>query len=188
MKQNTKWTVLLILFTLLILAFYVYITQFRQDTRSAGDNASVTKVQAVVLRNLETRYPPTPKEVVSFFAEITQCLYNEDYSDEEFKSLAAQLYELYDDEFRDWNPYNNYVDDLRRDIDENRSNNKAISSYTVSSSTDVVYSNIDGRDCAGLSCLFSIRTGVVLNQADHRFLLRKADSGRWKILGWQLIE
>jgi hypothetical protein len=189
MKQNAKWTILLVLITLLALAFYVYITQFRPDTRSSNrENASVTKVQTILLRNMVTRYPPTPKEVVSFFAEITQCLYNEDYSDEDFKGLAAQLYELYDQEFRDWNPYDTYVDALRTDIETNRKNNKSISSYTVSTSTDVVYYNDDTGQYAGLSCVFNVRNGVIINSAEHRFLLRRADNGHWKILGWQLVD
>jgi hypothetical protein len=189
MKQNTKWTVLLILITLLVLAFYIYITQFRPGAGDVSTEASVTKVQTVLLRNLDTRYPPTPKEVVNFFAEITQCLYNEDYSDEEFRGLAAQLYSLYDPEFQGWNPYNDYVDSLRKDIESNRKDNKSISSYTVSSSTDVTYSRDEnGNDISGLSCMFSIRTGVVLNQLEHRFLLRKSETGHWKILGWTLVE
>ena len=57
-----------------------------------------TAVQRVLQKDLERNYPPTPKEVVKYFAEITQCFYNEEYGEEDLDKMANQIQGLYDDE------------------------------------------------------------------------------------------
>ena len=57
-------------------------------SRTSGEEAvESTAVQKVLQKDLERNYPPTPKEVVKYFAEITKCFYNEEYSEEELEKL-----------------------------------------------------------------------------------------------------
>ena len=59
------------------------------------EEEEVVKASAVDIaleRNLTTNYPSTPKEVVKYFGEITQCYYNETFeSDEQLEALARQM-------------------------------------------------------------------------------------------------
>ena len=175
------------LIIVLVIGFYYYLSNIRAQSISSEDQVKASKVTEVLMRNLDTRYPPTPKEVVRFFAEITQIVYNENYSKQDFEGLAAQLYRLYDDELQENNIWDTYLGNFRFDIETDRSKNYVISSFVVSSATDVVYFSEDGFDYARLNCLFTVRQGVELYSSDHQFLLRKSD-GRWKILGWQKVE
>ena len=79
-----------------------------------------TAVHDVILRNLETNYPPTPKEVVKYYSEITKCLHNENYTDEQFEQMADKLLALYDEELAENNPKDQYLKDLKNDIKEFR--------------------------------------------------------------------
>jgi hypothetical protein len=188
MKPETRWTIILIFVTLVVLGFYFYLTNIRDAGSDPEETEVVTKTQTIIQRNLDTPYPPTPKELVSFFAELTQCLYNETYTDKEMEELGSQLYKLYDPDFQAYNPWDTYLVDLKGDIKTQRDSDRTIMSYVVSASTDVVYYSEDGADYAGLLCSFNYREGLKVNTTDRQFLLRKNENGHWKILGWKMVD
>ena len=183
-----KLIVSVVLIIALVLGFYYYLSNIRDQGSSGDDVIRASRVTEVLSRNMDARYPPTPKEVIRFFADITQVLHNDDYSKQDFEALGALLYRLYDDELLEINPWEQYLKDLHDEVDSYRSRNYVISSFLVSSSTDVVYFQEDGLDYARLHCLFTMRSGVDLYSLDHQFLLRRGENGRWKILGWQKVE
>ena len=186
--KSIKFIVVIFLIVVLVLALYYYLSNIREQS-SSDDHVRASRVTEVIMRNLDTRYPPTPKEVVRFFAEVTQSLHNDDYSRNDFEAMAAQLYSLYDDELVENNPWAAYIDNLRFDIDSYRNKEFTISSFLVSNSTDVVYFvEEDGMEYARLYCLFTLRQGTDIYSLEHQFLLRRGENGRWKILGWQKEE
>ncbi len=147
-----------------------------------------TKVQNVLLRDLERNYPPTPKEVVIYFSELTQCLHNEEYTEDELIRMGKQLQGLYDEELVANKEEEAYMTDLRSEVKVFKASKSAISSFTPSSSTDVYYFTEDGYECARLYCTFNIRTGTIMQKSEHVFILRKDDAEHWKILGWDLVD
>jgi hypothetical protein len=185
MKGKVIFVVILI--AVLVLGLFYYLSNIRQ-TASNNDEATFTNVQKLISRNLDNRYPPTPKEVVTYFAELTQSLHNDEYTVMEFEALAEQLYQLYDAELQEYNPWITYIDALRDEVNEFRNSGYAISSFVVSNSTDVAYSSVDGVNTAYLHCLFTRRHGTELLSVDHHFFLRKDENGRWKVFGWDIDE
>ena len=148
-----------------------------------------TEVQKVLQKDLERSYPPTPKEVVKYYADITKCFYNEEYSEEELEQLALKIQELYDDELVANKTQEDYMNDLRSEIADMKNNKCTISSYVLSSSVDVEEFMENGYTCARLYCTFNIKqsaSGTVKSM--EQFVLRKDDDGHWKILGWELVE
>ena len=99
MKKDRGLKSVILVFFLAVLAVGLY---WRLSNKSVGKSeeevpVKVTEVQRVLSRNLKTTYPPTPKEVIKYFSEITQCFYNETFeSDEELEKLADQMLLLYD--------------------------------------------------------------------------------------------
>lgn len=186
-----KFIVSSILLIILVLGLYYYISNIREQSSGSGQ-ITTSKVQGAIIRNLDARYPPTPKEVVRFFVETYQILYNEDYSRREFEVLGEQLYRLYDQELAEENPWEQYLDELQTDVDGYRKQDRAVSSFVVSSATDVVYfnekRNEENHDFARLHCIVTFRQGTDLFLVDHQFLLRKGEGGRWYILGWRKEE
>jgi hypothetical protein len=91
-------------------------------------------------------------------------------------------------DFQEYNPWDEYLADLKSDIKSQKANDRTIMSYVVSASTDVTYYSENGYDYAGLLCSFSSREGLKVNSTDRQFLLRKSESGHWKILGWKMID
>lgn len=171
----------------LVGGYYYYLTNKRED-KSKEETVDATVVQEVLMRDLDKNYPPTPREVVKYFGELTQCIIGETYTDEEFEKLALQAQKLYDAELISNKTQQQYLDDLKWDINTFKEEEIVISSYSPSSSVDVEEFSRDGYKWAKLYCSFSLRKGTYIESNEEVFLLRKDENGHWKIYGWQPVE
>jgi DNA-binding ferritin-like protein (Dps family) len=183
-SKGVKGTILIIVLIAFIVSYYFYLSN-REKT---AEENTVSAVQDVILRNLDNNYPPTPREVVKYYSDITKCLYNESYSDEELEQMADKLLELYDEELAENNPRDQYITSLKSDIADFTDNSYSIVNYSVSTSTDVEEFTKDGRQCAMLYCTYSVKNGSQYSSSKMEFILRKeTSSGHWKILGFELV-
>jgi hypothetical protein len=183
-SKGVKGTILIIVLIAFIVSYYFYLSN-REKT---AEENTVSAVQDVILRNLDNNYPPTPREVIKYYSDITKCLYNESYSDEELEQMADKLLELYDEELAENNPRDQYITSLKNDIADFTDNSYSIVNYSVSTSTDVEEFTKDGRQCAMLYCTYSVKNGSQYSSSKMEFILRKeTSSGHWKILGFELV-
>lgn len=171
----------------IVLGYYYYLSN-KSKRPSEEDAEELTAVQEMLLHNFDQSYPPTPKEVVKYFGEISQCFYNETYSEEEFEALAQQIQKLYDEELIANKTQEQYMEDLRSDVDMMKEQSMEIASFSTSSSADVETYWQDGYEWARLYCDFILRQGVQRVHSNEVFLLRKDGEGHWKIYGWTLAE
>ena len=171
----------------LVGGYYYYLTNRRED-KSKEETVDTTVVQGVLMRDLDKNYPPTPREVVKYFGELAQCIIGETYTDEEFEKLAVQAQKLYDAELISNKTQQQYLDDLKWDINTFKEEEIVISSYSPSSSVDVEEFSRDGYKWAKLYCSFSLRKGTYIESNEEVFLLRRDEDGHWKIYGWQPVE
>ncbi len=187
-SKIAKTVVIAVVLAVIILVYY-YSLGHRAKRQEVEEAIAATVVQSILMRDLEHNYPPTPKEVVKYYAEITECFYNETYSDEELVQLAGKIQMLYDAELVANKTQEQYLQDLRDDIVEMKGQQLTVASYEVSSSTDVEYFTQNEYSCARLYCTFYLKQqggGRVPSQ--ERFVLRQDEDGHWKILGWELVE
>ena len=187
MKFKGLRGILILLFAALAFAGIFFRLSNKQP--KSTEEEEVVKASAVDIaleRNLTTNYPSTPKEVVKYFGEITQCYYNETFeSDEQLEALARQMLKLYDDELVSYKTYDDYMFDLKSDIKFYNENGYKISSYSPSASTDVVFFTEDGHEWARLWCVFTIKSGKYYKNVNEVFVLRKDDKSHWRIYGWK---
>ena len=186
-QGSVKIVIIGIVLLCLVLGYYYYLSN-KSAPKEEETPAKITPVQEVLLYNFDRSYPPTPKEVVKAFSEITKCMYNEEYSEEEFLALAKQIQNLYDAELIANKTENQYIEDLRWDVNQMKGMEVVLSSYAVSSSTDVEYFVQDGYDCARLYCNYTFRKGTQLAPSNQVFILRTDEEGHYKIYGWKLVE
>ena len=187
-SKIAKTVVIAVVLAVIILVYY-YSLGHRAKRQEVEEAIAATVVQSILMRDLEHNYPPTPKEVVKYYAEITECFYNETYSDEELVQLAGKIQMLYDAELVANKTQEQYLQDLRDDIAEMKGRQLTVASYEVSSSTDVEYFTQNEYSCARLYCTFYLKQqggGRVPSQ--ERFVLRQDEDEHWKILGWGLVE
>ena len=169
----------------LVVGYYFYLSNRKPKEAAEDTETTVSAVQKLVLKNIDADYPPTPREVLKLYSDITVCFYSEDYTDEELTQLALQIEKLYDEELIANNTPDQYQKNLRWDIKTMKDKNLRVTSYSVASATDVDYFDAGGRSWARLSCTYTIRSGKEAGLAREIFLLRKDDMGHWKIYGWE---
>ena len=187
MKFKGLRGILILLFAALAFAGIFFRLNNKQQASTEEEEVAVaTPIEIALERNLNTNYPGTPKEVVKYFSEITQCYYNETFDDDEqLEALARQMLKLYDDELVSYKSYEDYMFDLKSDINFYNENGYKISSYAPSQSTDVVFFTEDGFEWARLWWAYTIKSGKYYKTINEVFVLRKDDKSHWRIYGWK---
>lgn len=187
MKFKGLRGILILLFAAMAFAGIFFRLNNKQQGGSEEEEVvAATPIEIALERNLNTNYPGTPKEVVKYFSEITQCYYNETFDDDEqLEALARQMLKLYDDELVSYKSYEDYMFDLKSDINFYNENGYKISSYAPSQSTDVVFFTEDGFEWARLWCAYTIKSGKYYKTINEVFVLRKDDKSHWRIYGWK---
>ena len=186
-QSGIKIVIIGVVLLCLVLGYYYYLSN-RNKENTEETPKEMTAVQEVLLYDFDKSYPPTPKEVVKRFCEITQCFYNEEYTEEEFIALALLIQELYDEELIANQTKEQYIANLRWDVNQFKEQEIVVSSYATSSSTDVDFFSQDGYEWARLYCTFTLRQGTGLKVTNEVFILRKDEEGHWKIFGWKMEE
>jgi len=179
-KTGRMITVLSIMF---ITAFALY---YYMVNKAGGKDTEIetTAVQDVLLKNLDSDYPSTVREVMKYYNEIMKCYYNEEYTEDELTMLAERALELYDDELVNLQDETQYIENLKAEITNYKESGTVISTAALSSSTDVDYFTRGGRECAKIRCIYTLRQGTRLQTIKEEYVLRKDDGSHWKILGW----
>ncbi len=192
MKRITtnKGIIIFVVLILLIVGFYYYLSNrpVSQPEESVSEIEVMTATQQVLARDLTINYPPTPREVVKYFSDITQCFYNEELTEEDIYDLGMRARELYDDELVANQTEADYIDSLTYDIQDFKRKNRTIATYTPSSSLDVETFTEDGFEWARLYCNYGVKQGEILYNSNMVFILRKDANGHYKIYGWKLVE
>lgn len=185
MKKSTgiKIIVIGVIIAALVIGYFYYLSTRVKETKE--EVVESTQVQVTLLRDLDKNYPPSPKKVVEYFNELAKCLYNENYTDDEFDELAIKAMGIYDDELNANKPFDQYLEDLKGDIDGFKALDQSILSYQLPASTDVDEFVEDGNSCARLYCNYSIRKGSKKFTGEVLFILRQDEDKHWKILGWE---
>ena len=181
---GTRGMIVLLLLLCMLAGYYFYLS----NKGEKDEEVNATKVQEVLLRDLSRNYPATPKEVVRYYSEIMQCLYNEEYTEEEFKKLADQARILMDQELADNNPAEQYYLQVKNVVDDFREKKKTINNASVCDSNQVKYSTIGGFECAYVTSSYFVREKDGFSKSNQNFVLRKDEENRWKILAFELAE
>ena len=141
----------------LVVGYYFYLSNRKPKEAAEDTETTVSAVQKLLLKNIDDDYPPTPREVLKLYSDITVCFYSEDYTDEELTQLALQIEKLYDEELIANNTPDQYQKNLRWDIKTMKDKNLRVTSYSVASATDVDYFDAGGRSETELHLYHTIR-------------------------------
>lgn len=186
MKKNiVRVVVAVICIVAVVGGYYFYANQKRA---SVEDNVDLTEVQMIITKDLTKDYPMTPREVVKLYNRISMAYCNEDYTDDEFRSLCDQMRMLLDDELAEENPEDEYYKAAKAQAEEDRSNSKTIMSATVCDTNDVKYQPVDGDECAYVTVSYFINENKQYSRTYQTFVLRKSEDGEWKILTFYRTE
>ncbi len=187
MKKNNTRNTIIGLVILAVGVLVIFILAINTPDKNA-DNIQITAATKQLTKNYEQDYPATPKKVLTEYGEITKCFYADDTEESQIRELAAQMRQLFDDELNANQSFDDFVDSLRSEIAIYRSEEKIISSYSVSSSTDVKTGKNEYGSLATLYLTLNVRDDGVIKKIKEQFILRQDEAGHWKILGWVLAD
>ena len=189
-KVGNKGVIIFVVLMLLVVGYFYYLSNrsVPQPEEAVSEIEVMTAVQQVLSRDLETNYPPTPREVIKYYSEITQCFYNEELTDDDIYALGMKARELYDAELAANQTEEVYIDSLKYDIQDFKSKHRTIANYNPSSSLDVETFSEDGYEWARLYCNYGVKQGEILYNSNMVFILRKDENEHYKIYGWKLAD
>ena len=185
-----KAFILTTIMVVLIIGYYYYLSTRNKKatsleaTEAASEEMTVT--QELISRSKFKEYPNTPVQVVKYYNEITACFYNETYTDDELISMATLARSLCDDELNANQSMDDYLEKLKQDIAVFSAGNITIYESIVTPSTDVVYFDHEGEECARLNSTYTLKSGLNYQTSKEVYILRKDSEGHWKILGFAI--
>jgi hypothetical protein len=179
--------ILLVIIAFLIVGYYYHLSNKTIPEKEEVQKETLTETQKVLVRDLETNYPQTPREVVKYFVEITKCLYNEELTEDDICQLGMKLREIYDDDLVANQTQSEYIEQLKNDVVTTHTKEQTLFNYSLASAVDVETYTMEDREWAKLHCIFGIRQKQLLYNSDTVFLLRKDENGHYKIYGWELV-
>lgn len=183
-KRRTATTIVtMVIAAVSILLLYYYWTN-RTDPLKETSIEELSEIEKLLDKDLDRNYPETPREVVKLHSSMLKTLYT-DLEDEEVESLALKIRELYDVEFLENNPEENYLINLYSEITEWKKANRTISKFMLVNADLEQNSTIDGREYADVYVSYTIQEKRKFSEI-WRFLLRQSEDDKWKILGWGL--
>lgn len=186
MKKYARIIGISVLCIALIVGYYYYLSH--KDKKDVETGTKVGAVAEVLLEDLDKNYPPTPREVVKFYNQILTCFYNEDYDDDQLEALGDQARKLMDTELLNNNPKEIYLSSLKKEVEEYKDKGQTLADTTVSSSNEIDYKTVDGKECAFVTASYFIKEGNSYNRTYQEYILRKDTDKNWKIVGYQLVK
>ena len=111
MKNGIKTAVIVVVCAALCLGYYYYLSH-----RDSGKEKEMSEVEMIVSKDLEKSYPKTAREVVKFYNRILKCYYSQEYSSDQLEKMAEQARMLMDEELKEMNPQDLYLEAVKTDI------------------------------------------------------------------------
>ena len=181
----TKITVLFIFLLVLVVGYYAYLSGTH---RTEQQEAVMSEVDTALSGDLDNDYPATPKEVIKYYNDLMKCFYNEECTAEELQDLGRKSLQLFDEELQENNDEDTYLIRLQGEVQNYKDNKRKITSVSLAPSTNVDYYSVDGYSFARISCGYTMTENGKKTSTVMAYLLRRDDSRRWKIYGWETAD
>ena len=181
----TKITALFIFLLVLVVGYYAYLSGTH---RTEQQEAVMSEVDTALSRDLDNDYPATPKEVIKYYNDLMKCFYNEECTEEELQDLGRKSLQLFDEELQENNDEDTYLIRLKGEVQNYKDSKRKITSVSLAPSTNVDYYSVDGYSFARISCGYTMTENGKKTSTVMVYLLRRDDSRRWKIYGWETAD
>ena len=184
MKDKLITVVLMVIVAALIIAGFLKI---REDS-ARKVSTELTEVQRILNKDLETSYPANAREVVKFYSRILKAYYATPLSDEELTGLAEQARILFDTELLKRNPFDDYMADLKLEVEDYLKNGRTIINTDVQSFSDIEFIKKGEYNTATVVAYYLIRDKESSTGSYYKYYLRQDEEGKWRILFWELTD
>lgn len=169
-----------------VVVLYYFISEGKIG-RIGNSGATETEVQKLLDKDIDTKYPETPTEVVKLYWRYNKCIYNTSMNDKDLQGMVKQLRKLYDEELLagEGNSWDEMLEQVKKDQKSYLKKEKKIASYVVQKNSTIQTAELEDRECATLISGVLVKEKSKRDQVYEKFMCRKDQDGKWRILGWQ---
>lgn len=185
MKKAGIIATALICVALVIGGFFIIKEKAAQERNK---DVQLTEVQKVITKDLDKKYPSTPREVVKFYNRIITCYYHEEYTESELSQLADQALRLFDVDLQAINPKDQYLSSVKSEVLDYKSRDRYIAQTEVCASDKVIYKTVDEDEIAYVTSSYFVREGTSYGKTYQQYVLRKNADGEWRILVFYQVD
>jgi len=177
-------TIVMIILAFVVIGGFFLVRQSGERNQETRKNK--TEVEKLMEMDLDENYPGTAREVLKINNRLMKCYYNEDLTDEQIKALAMQNQKLFDEELLKRNPYDAYVERLKKEIEGYKKSKVTIINIGLQDLADAETEERGGYKFCNLLVSYFLKEGNGHKKTNHKYYLREDEKGRWKILFWEV--
>lgn len=186
--NKVKYVIVAIACICAICAGFYFFSQGNGETEK-----ELTEIEKVIVKDLESNYPKTPREVVKFYNRIVKCYYGgEQLTEKQVNDLVDQMLCILDDDLLLINSRDSYYSSVVQEINQYKRAKKQLISTDVCDTNDVKYVTDDknGKEekIAYVDASYFMNTDGKFAYTYQQFVLRQDEDGLWKILAFYQIE
>lgn len=186
--KNAKMLTMMV--AIMVIVVFAYMGFSKENEEKAKEEAlkeNITKVDKVILKNLDNSYPASVHEVIKYYCEVLQCMFNGTVSDKEIDQLIDQERALFDKELLKVNEYSKFVKDRYSEIKQYKKKKITVAKYVIDDNDNVKYWQNNKAQMASIKAKIYIG-GQEYTSFIQEYVLRKDGDERWKILSWKNVE
>ncbi len=155
----------------------------KQESRGAR-----TEVEKLMALDLDGNYPGNAREVLKVHNRIMKCYYNEELTDEQLAALAEQNQKLFDSELLIRNPYDAYVERLKKEIEGYKASKVTIINSGIQNFAEAEVVTKGGYKFCNLLASYFLKESTGHKKTNQKYYLREDEEGKWKILFWEVTQ
>jgi hypothetical protein len=184
--STTRSAVVFTVLALMCVLYFYYLSNRGASVENINSSTNDTELSTLLNKNIDAAYPESPKEVVKLYARYTKQFYKDGLTDDQVSKLGNQARILFDAELKAPQTDSQYIESLKAEIADYKSNNRYVAAFLIDESENVKYKQFQGKSYAMVNVVYNVREGSNLITSVTRYTLRKDDaSARWKILFWE---
>ena len=185
--RNAKILTMVVAIAALVVVAFVNVSKKNEEkANEAAQKENITKVDKVILKNLDESYPASVHEVLKYYCKILECMFNGTVTEKEIDQLIDKERSLLDKELLKVNEYREFVDGRYSEIKHYKKNKIVMAQYVIDDNDNVKYWQNNNAQMASIKAKIYM-SGKEYTSFTQKYVLRKDSDDRWKILSWENI-
>lgn len=184
MKKRILSVSVILVLACAVVALYWYIDRSGKEAEEPVN----TVAEQILARDMVNNYPPTPYAVTEFYCGIVECIYSADTTQEQLERLVELQRSLFDEEFAALNPYEELLATTKQELEDAKEKKLVFTGYILDKASNVTKWKREGKEYASLMFQLMSKSDTGSGGSYRNMIMRKDDSGKYKILGWETAE
>jgi len=181
--KHAKMLTLMVSISLVVVLTYIAIVDDKESrAKSDGVIKNYSELEALLAKDLDKDYPITAREVMKYYCQVQQCMFNNELSDSTLENVLDKEFQLYDKDFIKKNTFGQLLKNREAEIKKFKEEKKTIFGYELDPDDNEKEWTNEGRQCSAIQVNMKM-SGDDKKVVKEVFILRKDANDQWKIVG-----